>query len=185
MLWKQGTGLFLFAEYLAPVGSRGMRPHLRPILAGEAAFLWKMWVPTVHLSPKFLIGASAPPSIRLLEGRPPCRPTYAGRSPAPIRPTKPRWRAGKVGADGAAPSRRDDLCLALPCPPRPSGPLRCASLAPPSASVVSSDLPVVLWNGQCRRHFRDFVAARRRGSLGSVPRVKHSALPANCFVQPP
>ena len=34
-----------------------------------------------------------------------CRPTSAGRSPAPIQPAKPRWRAGKVGADGASPSR--------------------------------------------------------------------------------
>ena len=119
-----------------------------------------------------------------LEGRPPCRPTFSRSMGQSISMTRPRWRAGKVGADGAAPSRRDDLCLARPCPPRPSGPLRCASLAPPSASVVSSDLPVVLWNRQCRPHFRDFVAARRRGSLGSVPRVKNSARPANGFVQP-
>jgi hypothetical protein len=34
-----------------------------------------------------------------------CRPTLAGRSPAPIQPTRPRWRAGKMGADGASPSR--------------------------------------------------------------------------------
>ena len=40
-----------------------------------------------------------------LEGRPPCRPIFAGRGPAPFRPTKPRWRAGKMGADGASPSK--------------------------------------------------------------------------------
>lgn len=38
---------------------------------------------------------------------------------------------------------------------------------------------------QYRRLFRDFVAARRRSFLSSAPRVKNSALPANCFVQPP
>jgi len=34
-----------------------------------------------------------------------CRPIFAGRSAAPIRLTRPRWRAGKVGADGASPSK--------------------------------------------------------------------------------
>ena len=49
--------------------------------------------------------AGRPEAAMALEGRPPCRPTLAGRSPAPIRPTRLRWRAGKMGADGASPSK--------------------------------------------------------------------------------
>ena len=97
--------------------------------------------------------AGRPEAAVVLEGRAPCRPIYAGRSPAPIRPTKPRLRAGKMGADGASPSR---LSIGAPAPRSwyiggttfamlasrfafPAGPLRGASSALPSASVVSSD----------------------------------------------
>ena len=57
--------------------------------------------------------AGRPEEAVALEGRAPCRPIYAGRSPAPIRPTKPRLRAGKMGADGASPSR---LSIGAPAP---------------------------------------------------------------------
>ena len=77
-----------------------------------------------------------------------------GAQPAPIRLTKPRWHAGKMGTDRASPSR--GFREALPRRARgdtggttfamlasrfafPAGPLRGASSALPSASVVSSD----------------------------------------------
>ncbi len=43
--------------------------------------------------------------VGILEGRPPCRPIFAGRRPASSQPTRPRCHAGKVGADGASPSK--------------------------------------------------------------------------------
>ena len=49
-----------------------------------------------------MLEISRPETAVPLEGRPPCRPILAERSSAPIRPTRPRWRAGKMGADGAA-----------------------------------------------------------------------------------
>ena len=70
-----------------------------------------------------MLEISRPETAVPLEGRPPCRPILAERSSAPIRPTRPRWRAGKMGADGASPSkgfegrRRADCAFVAPFVP--------------------------------------------------------------------
>ncbi len=83
--------------------SRGAKP--RPHLAERAALARGKNGRRRSIALQGFAGRSRAAFVVILEGRPPCRPTYAGRSPAPIRPTKPRWRAGKMGADGASPSK--------------------------------------------------------------------------------
>ncbi len=49
-----------------------------------------------------------------MEGCPLCRAILAGRSTAFIRLIRPRWRAGRVGRDGARPSSRVSMGAAAP-----------------------------------------------------------------------
>ena len=83
---------------------RFLRGEVLPHSEGQGrAVTREKWAPTEHRPPRDFEGRCRAALVIKLEGRPPCRPTSAGRSPASIRPTMPRWRAGKMGADGASP----------------------------------------------------------------------------------
>ncbi len=93
------------------------RPPCRPTLAGRSPASFRPTRPRWRAGKMGADGASPSkvfdrrsraPFVGILEGRPPCRPTLAGRSPAPFQGTRPRWRAEKMGADGASPSKGFD-----------------------------------------------------------------------------
>ena len=104
------------------------RPPCRPTHAGRspASFRptrprWRAGKMGADRAPpsKHYDGRSRATFVVILEGRPPCRPTHAGRSPASFRPTRPRWRAGKMGADRAPPSKGFETPVPQKLPPIP------------------------------------------------------------------
>ena len=106
-----------------------------------------------------LEGRSRAEHVIKLEGRPPCRPIFVGRSPVPIPPTKPRRRAEEVGADGASPSKG----------------FRCGDLGGQSHTYTYS---IKQTGGEV---IRCVCQAFRRGASGGVESGWHKILIGNAF----